>query len=67
MEEQKLCKKCIEQIRPFVIKVPNSDHMPWIHCHHKEPEPCWCDDKVNKELYHWYVYCPQCGKKIERR
>jgi len=64
-EEQRLCKKCEQYLRDKYG--PNFYMAPSNHCHHKEPEPCWCEEAVNLRIHNLYIYCPICRKKLERR
>ena len=79
MEEQKLCKTCIEWLKnkygvSFYIT-------PFSHCHHPEPRCWWCEDWKKFEIGYINMgayettkkliglnpddpECPICGKKL---
>ena len=82
MEDQKLCKTCIEWLKN---KYGESFYItPFSHCHHPEPPCRWCDEwrKLNV-TYHgtpfWKTLnylinasdipiaeCPLCSKKFRK-
>ena len=78
MEEQKLCRKCQEELKkeyPFGHPIYGC-----VHCHHPEPEPekppCeWCDEwgglwvdylgtYIFKTIRRMVTKCPECGATL---